>query len=453
MHAVRDAFSTSGIIMVVFVVAFLMLSNQISKPVNLIRRGVSRMAQGDYYRPIPLLPNIPSEMQDISNDINQLSHQLEGGQKRTEKARQLQRIIDQSESGYMTCGKDRLVSYFNSSLYSMFTENLSAFQAAWGQFDPDALLGQKPLFLSQGIPGGEDWVFDPRNLPYKSDIEVGTMTFNIAVSAVHEDQGEFVGISVEMVDVSKTRVMEREKEQALEGLKLMVEELDQFTYVVSHDLRSPLQGIDMLAQWVLDDDGENVSEDSLLNLQRLQGRIRWLGELLDDLLEYSRSGRVYGDITLVDCGKLVEELDGVLNPSGAFDIVVAANAPLPVFNTYSAPFKMVMRNLIDNAIKHHHKPAGTIKVSCNSGHPRHFEYQVSDDGPGVPHERQEKIFGMFKSFETDTEKRSTGVGLALIKKTVESFGCGVWVESQADRGPGSAFSFTWPKQVGSPAKG
>ena len=210
-HAIRDALSTSGIIMVIFVAAFLLLANQISKPVTLIRRGVSRMTHGDYFRPIPLLPHIPSEMRDISNDINKLSQELEAGQKKTEKARQLQRIIDQSEAGYMTCGRDHLVTYFNSSLYSIFTENLDVFKEVWGQFNPDSLYGKKPSFLSQSIKGGEEWIFDPKNLPYKSDICIGSLTIEVAVSAMHDEQGDFDGIAVEIVDVTQARDVAREK--------------------------------------------------------------------------------------------------------------------------------------------------------------------------------------------------------------------------------------------------
>ena len=109
--------------------------------------------------------------------------------------------------------------------------------------------------------------------------------------------------------------------------------------------------MDLLTQWILDDDGEALSEESRMNMARLQKRCRKLSRLLDDLLEYSRSGRVLGDITLVDANQLIHELDELLNPTGKFSISISPDNSLPVFKTYKAPFEMILRNLINNSIK------------------------------------------------------------------------------------------------------
>jgi len=110
----------------------------------------------------------------------------------------------------------------------------------------------------------------------------------------------------------------------------------------------------------------------------------------------------------------------------------------------------VLRNLIQNAIKHHNKPTGVIELSCEE-EGNNYRFSVKDDGPGIKPEHMEKIFGMFKSFQnvddenSNPEPTSSGIGLAIIKKTVESFDCEVVVNSTP--GLGSTFSFSWPKKV------
>ena len=107
---------------------------------------------------------------------------------------------------------------------------------------------------------------------------------------------------------------------------------------------------------------------------------------------------------------------------------------------------MILRNLINNSIKHHDLESGNIEISSEEFETE-YVFTILDDGPGIPEQHHEKIFAMFKSFGKVEDKNSSGIGLALIKKTVESFGCEVKVKHRPPPDRGISFSFTWPKQV------
>jgi signal transduction histidine kinase len=117
---------------------------------------------------------------------------------------------------------------------------------------------------------------------------------------------------------------------------------------------------------------------------------------------------------------------------------------LPVFRTRKVPLELVLRNLISNAIKHHDKPAGLIEISAklNDGF---VEFVVKDNGPGIAPEHQQRVFGMFQTLKPRDEIEGSGIGLALIKKAVETVGGKVGVESDGKNG--SLFRFTWPLNV------
>ena len=116
-----------------------------------------------------------------------------------------------------------------------------------------------------------------------------------------------------------------------------------------------------MAEWIAEDDIENLSPSSAQNLHRIHERCKRLGRLLDDLLAYSRSGKVLGEIRTVYTGELLSELSEILDPEDQYHI--QATGDLPTFETYNAPFELVL-NLIQNAIKHHDKPTGVIDLTC-----------------------------------------------------------------------------------------
>jgi len=217
-------------------------------------------------------------------------------------------------------------------------------------------------------------------------------------------------------------------------------ELDQFAYIASHDLRAPLRAIDNLAAWIAEDAGVLLPAPSREHLQKLQERIQRMENLLDDLLAYSRADRLHGQPTLVDSRALVQSVIYLFAPASTFQIVLPPT--MPHFLTVRVPLETVFRNLIGNAIKHHQRPDGMITIGAIDGE-QQVTFTVSDDGPGIDAEFHERIFGMFQTLRPRDQVEGSGVGLAIVKKIVESLGGRVTVESAV--GQGATFRFTWPK--------
>ena len=108
-----------------------------------------------------------------------------------------------------------------------------------------------------------------------------------------------------------------------------------------------------------------------------------------------------------------------------------------------APLEQTFRNLIGNAIKHHHRPDGRVEVTAHD-HRRMWEFVVADDGPGIPAAYHDRIFQMFQTLKPRDEVEGSGIGLAVVRKLVTSRGGTIRVESA--EGQGARFRFTWPKQ-------
>jgi len=240
-------------------------------------------------------------------------------------------------------------------------------------------------------------------------------------------------------DVTDRRLVEQERERAGAELARRNAELKQFVYVASHDLKSPLRGIRVLAEWISEDSGESLSEESRNDLNLLHARLVHMERLLDDLLAYSRAGRSSQTIEPVDCRQLVDDIVQLLPIPDGFEINVSDE--LPQFQATRVPLELVFRNLIANAVRHHDRPGGRIDIDC-SRVGEFYEFTVSDDGPGIPREHHERIFEMFQQLNPQEDDEGTGMGLALVRKLTERHGGRISVESDAGRG--TTFRVRWP---------
>ncbi|CAN5768559.1 hypothetical protein BH10CHL1_BH10CHL1_07830 [soil metagenome] len=238
--------------------------------------------------------------------------------------------------------------------------------------------------------------------------------------------------------VLEQRVWERTAE-----LERSNRELDQFAYVASHDLKAPLRAINYLAEWIRTDAADSLPSASQTHLATLQGRIKRMEALLNDLLAYSRAGRQRHALEPVDTTLLVKDVIDLLAPPQGFTITVESN--LPVLPLERVPLETVLRNLIGNAIKHHDRPdIGRVSIAAQE-QAQLIEFAVSDNGPGIDPAFHERIFQIFQTLKARDEVEGSGMGLAVVKKTVEYRGGTIQVESSV--GQGATFRFTWPKEA------
>jgi signal transduction histidine kinase len=246
----------------------------------------------------------------------------------------------------------------------------------------------------------------------------------------------FHGAVIDITDRKLSELSLRDNNKQLERSN---RDLEDFAYIASHDLKTPLNGIKSSALW-LEEDLHDLSDESRKVLGLMRSRINRMERLLDDLLTYSRVGRTETVASETKLADMFASIIEVLNPPA--HIQVRVEGELSVTVTASAQLEQVLRNLINNAIKHHDKANGEVVLSGKRVGD-FVEFTVRDDGPGIMPKFHEKIFVLFQTLKRRDEVEGSGMGLALVKKLVEQQNCLITVHSQGD-GTGAEFRFQWP---------
>ncbi len=230
-----------------------------------------------------------------------------------------------------------------------------------------------------------------------------------------------------------------QKELSLRKLAQSNEELNRFAYVASHDLKSPLNAINKLTTWMEEDLQDKLDEQTARHFGLIKNRVKRMNNLLDDLLQYSRIGRLdyeYSDISLAEMMQAIRETIDI--PPG----FTVHNNELTLSLPY-VPLEMVIRNLIDNAIKHHHSDKGHIWVEARET-AHEYNIEVRDDGPGIPEKYRAKAIEMFQTLKPRDEVEGTGIGLSMVDKTLMHYG-GKLQLGDAPEG-GAKINLRWPKR-------
>ncbi|MEO5362474.1 MAG: ATP-binding protein [Magnetococcus sp. DMHC-8] len=244
-----------------------------------------------------------------------------------------------------------------------------------------------------------------------------------------------------------------ERERLIRDLERTNQELQQFAYIVSHDLKAPLRAIHSLVQWIAEDYGPLFDDDGREQLDLLQGRVRRMDQLIEGVLHYSRIGRIREEMVPVNLNKLVTEVIDLLAPPA--HIAVRVVTRLPVVVCEKVRMSQVFQNLISNAIKFLDKPRGEIVITCVEEETV-YRFGVQDNGPGIAAKDHERIFQIFQTLHAGDAYGSTGIGLTLVKKIVELHGGQIRVCSPPPGPPadgeqavqpvvGTLFEFTLPR--------
>jgi signal transduction histidine kinase len=247
-------------------------------------------------------------------------------------------------------------------------------------------------------------------------------------------------LGVMFEEITEQRRLEQQVRANVAELERSNRDLDQFAYVASHDLKAPLQDIRNLASWIGEDLGEQVPTPTVRHLRLLRERAERMEKLLDDLLDYSRAGRVQGACDDVFLAEVVAEALALVPVPEGFR--VSAEVPNLPLQTPRGALAQVLRNLVGNALKHHDGPPGKVTVSVEEAGDL-LRISVADDGPGIPPEHHDRVFQMFQTLRPRDEVEGSGMGLAIVKKLVQSQGGTIGVES-LERG--TVIRFTWPRR-------
>ena len=264
--------------------------------------------------------------------------------------------------------------------------------------------------------------------------------FQSELTITRSDIGGVATFTGVLRDISQRKQQETEREQLIKALARSNQELDQFAYVASHDLKAPLRGIANLSQWIEEDLGERLGGENKEQMEMLRGRVHRMEALIDGILQYSRAGRVKARPEDIDTGALVHDVLELMAPPRSIQIVVAPDMPL--VRAEKIPLQQVFMNLLGNAIKHAGATDPKIEISWQDAGP-FYEFSVGDNGQGIAPQYHDRIFGIFQTLEARDKVEGTGIGLSVVQKIVEAKGGRVWVESEV--GQGARFKFLWPK--------
>ena len=241
-------------------------------------------------------------------------------------------------------------------------------------------------------------------------------------------------------DITHQKEAEFKRLETLKRLKEVNGELEQFAYVVSHDLKAPLRSISSLSGWIIEDYRDKLDDKGRQMMELLIGRTERLHNLIEGVLAYSRVGRESEQKSLVGMEQVLEQIIDSLSPPDHISIQIETE--MPELYVEQTRLGQLFQNLLSNAIKFMDKEKGLIQLGClDEGNQWHF--YVRDNGPGIEETYYNKIFEIFQTLEARDKVESTGVGLTIVKKVVELYGGKIKLDSKI--GHGSTFHIFLPK--------
>ncbi|MDD9951880.1 MAG: PAS domain-containing sensor histidine kinase [Zetaproteobacteria bacterium] len=247
--------------------------------------------------------------------------------------------------------------------------------------------------------------------------------------------GDEGGVTIVASDI--TLRIEREKKLATSN-----KELERFTYIVAHDLRSPLRAVESLSTWISSDSGNTLSQTSLTDLHTLRRRIQRMDSMLEALLEYSTCGTWTQKDFAIQVSNFTAEINHTLHPPNNYKIEWNCAALAQAASAVN--LRTVLTHLVGNAIKHRQNIGNTCKITAHT-RKHHLQIEVFNNGPNIPHEQHENIFVLFKTLLPKDQFETCGMGLALVQKIIENEGFSIEVRNPP--GGGVCFSFDWPRKV------
>lgn len=351
----------------------------------------------------------------------------------TEQKRQEQQlyllslIAEKNINAVVISDRDGKIEWVNSSFIAMSGYSL------------EEMKGIKPGKLLQGTETDAETV---RYL--KHQIELG-LPFNCEIinysksgekywvkiqgQALKDNNGEIIRFFAIEEDITNKKLLETQKEELLESLAKSNKELEDYAQVVSHDLKSPLRSIHSLLSWIKEDNDKEFNKETLSYLNMIENKVEKMDHLIEGILTYAKIDKVEIGIEQINLQEIVENIINIIHIPQ--NVTVKITDELPTIEADKFRMQQLFQNLIGNAVTYIDKPVGVVEVGCEKKN-NHYLFSIKDNGPGIAPENQEKIFKIFQSFTK--HEGSTGIGLSIVKKIVETYKGKIWVESELGQG-------------------
>ncbi|MBA4385886.1 MAG: hypothetical protein C0410_14200, partial [Anaerolinea sp.] len=276
----------------------------------------------------------------------------------------------------------------------------------------------------------------------------------VSATPLFDDNNKFIGSFAMYTDITDRKRTEEEINKLNQELEQRVtdrtaqleaanKELEAFAHSVSHDLRAPLRHIDGYIE-ILQNNTQNALDEKSQNYMEIISRsARKMGMLIDDLLSFSRMGRSEMFSSMVDLNSLVQDVIKEYESEATGRDIRWKITPLPIITGDQAMLRMVLANLISNALKFtRSKKITRIEIGCQKGNDDEVVVFVRDNGVGFDMKFADKLFGVFQRLHRQEDFEGTGIGLANIRRIISRHGGRTWAEAKINQG--ATFYFTLP---------
>jgi PAS domain S-box-containing protein len=374
-----------------------------------------------------------------------ISSRIEAEESLKKSEANLKTIMDTTDIAYALLDRELNVIAFNQMAIKFVNSQYNHVPAKGDQLADYFPEERFPQFLNYAreVLGGKNINYE---INYRQP-DGSVLWYDVRLFPITNHQKEIFGLMIGLSNVTDHKMSESRLEELNANLQKHAKELaisnaelEQFAYVASHDLQEPLRMVtSFMAQLekkygdVVDDKGRQYIHFAVDGAKRMR-------QIILDLLDFSRVGKMEDDLEEIDFNKLIDEVLALFRRRTQELKANITFENLPTFKTYKTPIRQVFQNLISNSLKYHKaNTAPLIVISCKETK-THYQFEVKDNGIGIAPEYFDKIFIIFQRLHNKDEYSGTGMGLAIAKKIVENLGGKIWVKSE--EGKGSTFYFT-----------
>jgi PAS domain S-box-containing protein len=281
---------------------------------------------------------------------------------------------------------------------------------------------------------------------FEAEARRGADAVELLVSAapLHSKDGRVIGATAVLSDVTRLKRMEKQLRRRAGRLERLNAELEEFTYVSSHDLKEPLRALTSYLQMLQIDHRDKLSGEAAEIVEGAVSAAERMHRLIGDLLSYSRLGKGKRNVRPTSLQLVLDQV--LLNFRNSMDESGARVQSGELPEVYADPTELaqLLQNLLSNSLKYRSQEAPWIRIRSQPGEDGMAVIAFQDNGIGIAERHHQRIFRTFQRLHSRSRYEGTGIGLAICKKVVEGYGGKIWVESEP--GSGSTFCFTLPTE-------